>query len=101
MSLPPEIARLFHNYRAELIDPERDARWVILTVLRDGDWDDHRWLFARYGWEEIARVVREDLEGLKTLPPSVANFWSLIFWGKPLSPRKPADRWRPTRLIKP
>lgn len=101
MSLPPRIARLFHNYRPERIDLETDARWIILTVLREGDWEDHRWLFRRYGRDRIAQVVRDDLDGLRTLSPSVANFWSIYFWGEALPPQTVAERWRPTRLLHP
>ncbi len=97
--LPRRVARLFHNYRAENMDLERHAELVILTVLRDGDWDDHRWLFGVYGRERVAKVVREDLDGLRTLSPSVANFWSIYFWGTPVAPPSLAERWRPTRLV--
>ncbi len=55
--------------------------------------------------EAVALLVRRERRELgsraMTLPPSVADFWSMVFWGRPLPPRRPADRWRPTRLIKP
>jgi hypothetical protein len=101
MSLPPAIARLFHNYRPEAMDLDADAEWIILTVLRDGSWSDWQWLFATYGWERIASVVRRDLDGLRTLPHAVAHFWSVVFWGEPLPRPTARDRWGPPRRIPP
>ncbi|MBT9260127.1 MAG: hypothetical protein KM310_10330 [Clostridiales bacterium] len=101
MSLPPRIARLFHNYRPHLIDPEKHAAFVILTVLRDGDMDDIRWVFRKYGWDRVEEVVLSDVEGMRTLPHAVANLWSIAFWGRRLPYPSVHERWMPTRRIVP
>lgn len=97
--LPDEIKPLFHNYRVETIDTERDAEFVIWTVLAYGDWEELEWAFRTYGWDRIQQVVEKDLNGLNSLPRSVLNFWSIVFWGKPLPPQTPRERWAQTRLV--
>lgn len=96
-ALPDLIRPLFHNYRADCIDTVRDTRWIILTILSRGDWDQLRWLFSTYGWQRVEVVVRDDMAGLQTLPRSVANLWSVVFWGHALAPRPFSQRWTPTR----
>ena len=95
--LPPRVARLFHNYAVRTIDAERDRQLVILTVLAYGEWEDIQWLFRTYGWDAVRDVVARDLQTVRSLPPSVLNLWSIVFWGKPLRPPEPRERWAPTR----
>lgn len=97
--LPGEVRPLFHNYDADTIDASRDAAWIILTVLSRGDWDQVGWLFRTYGWARIEAVVRDDIAGLQTLPRVVANFWSVVFWGRTLPPRPFRERWAATRRV--
>lgn len=96
--LPDEIKPLFHNYHPEMIDVERDAEWIILTVLLYGEWEQIEWAFRTYGWNRIEEVVRKDIEGMRTLPYVVANFWSIVFWGKRLPPPSPREEWGITRI---
>lgn len=99
--LPDDLKRLFHNYWAETIDLDRDADFVIWTVLAYGDWDEIKWAFRTYGWERVKGVVARDLAGPQSLPRSVLNFWSIVFWGKPLPPQTPRERWAITRNVAP
>lgn len=96
--LPDEIKPLFHNYHPEKIDVERDAEWIILTVLLYGEWHQIEWAFRTYGWNRIEEVVKKDIEGMRTLPYVVANFWSIVFWGRDLPHPTVREKWAITRL---
>ena len=97
-SLPDEMKPLFHNYRPEAIDLERDADLVVSTVLLYGEWEHIVWLFRTYGWDRIEEWVARDIAGLRTLPYAVANFWSVVFWGKKLPLLSLKERWAITRF---
>jgi len=97
--LPKSLLPLFHNYEVDTIVPERDAAFIILTVLAAGRWQQIKDLFALYGWERIAATVQDDLAGLRTLPDVVANFWSVVFWERPLTQRSLLEKWSPTRIV--
>ncbi len=99
--LPEGLAPLFHNYETSTIVLLRDAALVILTVLARGEWHQVEDLFALYGWERVATTVRADLDGLHLLPDIVANFWSVVFWGRSLRQRTVLERWSPTRIVPP
>lgn len=92
--LPVGLTPLFHNYETSTIVPPRDVPLVILTVLAGGEWRQIEGLFALYGWERVETIVRADLNGLHILPDIVANFWSVVFWGHPLTPRTLLERWQ-------
>ncbi len=83
------------------MDVAGDAEWIILTILMSGTWEQIQWAFATYGWERVEAVVGEDLAGLQTLPPIVANFWSVVFWNRPLPPVSVQERWGTIRRIPP
>lgn len=98
----PELIRpLFHNYVSESIDAERDWKFVIKTVMQGGTWEQIQWAWTFYGREKFEQVLKEDLEGCQTLARPVANFWSVVLWGKKLPPyQSVAERWKPTRRIR-
>ncbi|MCL6577106.1 hypothetical protein [Kyrpidia sp.] len=97
--LPEFLWPLFHNYVPESIDPERDWKFVIHTVMQAGTWEQVEWAALTYGRERFEQVLREDLEGNQELARPVANFWSIALWGKPIPPLKKGERWRPTRKV--
>lgn len=97
--LPDMLRPFFHNYAQEEIDLARDAEWIILTVLLYGDLEHWKWLLSAYGWDRVKVVVERDISGNRVLPHTVANFWSVVFWNRPLDPPSLRDRWAPTRLV--
>lgn len=97
--IPSIIHDLFHNYVPETVDVERDTEWVILTVLTSGDWEQIKWAYNAYGKDRLEAVVRKDLEGLRTLPHPVANFWSVVFWGRQLPPFSAKEWWGTIRRM--
>ncbi len=99
--IPQRIAPLFHNYHTEKMDVVRDAEWIILTILMSGTLEQIQWAFATYGWDRIEAVAHKDLAGLKILPPIVANYWSVVFWNRPLPPVSIKERWGTIRRIPP
>lgn len=99
--IPKIIHDLFHNYAPETVDVERDAEWIILTVLTSGDWEQIKWAYNTYGGERLEAVVRKDLDGLRMLPHPVANFWSVVFWGRQLPPFDVREWWGTNRRIPP
>lgn len=99
--IPKIIHNLFHNYIPETVDVERDAEWIILTVLTSGDWEQIKWAYNAYGAERLETVVRKDLDGLRMLPHPVANFWSVVFWDRQLPPFDAKEWWGTNRWIPP
>jgi hypothetical protein len=87
------------SHDASRVDPDKDARTVIVAVIRLGSWDQVEWLFSHYGWGKVEQVVGEDYFGNRSLPVSVRAFWGNLFWPE-LPPPELTDkmeRWRPTR----
>lgn len=99
MKIPSEIRPLFHNYDPDTLDTERHAPLIIKTVMQGGTWEQVLWAARFYGRERFEAVLRADVEGNQTLPRPVANFWSVVLWGRPLPPQPPLERWRPTRRV--
>ena len=99
--IPKIIHDLFHNYAPETVDVERDAEWIILTVLTSGDWEQIKWAYNTYGGERLEAVVRKDLDGLRMLPHPVANFCSVALWGRQLPPFDVREWWGTNRRIPP
>ena len=97
MDLPDSLAPLFHNHELRTVSASKHASLVIITTLSRGTWEQIRDVFAMYGWARIEEIVCGDMKGLRTLPDAVANFWSIVFWGRPLSQRSAAERWAATR----
>ena len=80
MSLPDILRPLFHNYRVESIDPERNADLVIKTVLADATgWEQVREVFRLYGWDRVKEAVLRDFHGLRELPESALRLWMVVF----------------------
>ncbi|MBX6378624.1 MAG: hypothetical protein IRY95_08755 [Clostridia bacterium] len=72
---------------------------MIKTIMQAGSWEQIQWAGRTYGRERFERVLREDLDGNRELARPVANFWSIVLWGKPLPPIRKEERWQPTRKI--
>lgn len=99
-SLPEHVAGLFHRYRWETLDVGRHSSVIIPTVLQWGAWDQIRWLFATYGWDEIRDWIAKDATILRSLPESVQVLWTTVLLGEPIYyPVDPTERWAPTRQI--
>jgi hypothetical protein len=81
MMLPLSVQRLFHRYRADQLDSERDALLIIPTVLEDGNVEDWAWLFATYGWKRLRDWVADPVHAA-TLSPRVEWFWTVVLLGQ-------------------
>ncbi len=74
--IPRSLAPFFQEYNLDELDPER-ARWTVIErTLRWGDRAELRWLFRRYGEQEIADWVRR--WGEQALPRDQLPFWHLL-----------------------
>ena len=60
MTLRQDIAELLWSHDASRIDTDKDARTVIMAIIRLGSWDQVEWLFSHYGWGKVEQVVGED-----------------------------------------
>ncbi len=100
MTLPDTIADLLWSYDSKSVDPQVNAKAVVMAVLRLGTWDQIRWLFSYYGFDTVQQIIKDDYFGARNLPVSIRAFWGNVFW--PASPPPELsdrrERWRPTRL---
>ena len=65
---------LFWDVNPDNIDLEKNARYVIERVLEDGNDEEVREVWHKYGKHGIAIVARES----KTLTPRSRTFWMLM-----------------------
>lgn len=85
MKLPDLLAPLFHNYSFGAIDGQKSYKFVIKTVLANGNWEQIKWLFDCYGAERVGEVFKEDYYGLQTLPAPSRKLWEIAFIKSPLN----------------
>jgi hypothetical protein len=99
VTLPDTIADLLWSYDSKRVDPQVNAKAVVMAVLRLGTWDQIRWLFSYYGFDTVQQIIKDDYFGARNLPVSIRAFWGNVFW--PTSPPPELsdrrERWRPTR----
>jgi len=75
--IPRTLKPFFQDTDFELLDPERNAATIIERTLSDGNVEEIRWLFARYGSERIADWIRR--RGVRRLPRDRCALWHLLF----------------------
>jgi predicted XRE-type DNA-binding protein len=99
VKLPGDIVDLLWSYDQRKIDAAKDAKIVIMCVVRLGNWDQVKWLFSTYGWGTVKAAIEEDYFGARTLPVSVRAFWGNLFWPQSPPPEltDKRERWRSTR----
>ena len=99
MILPAAIAELLWSHDPTKVNPETDAKAVVLAVLRLGTIEQIEWLFAQYGTARVKAFIELDYFGDRSLPVSVRNFWGVVFWPDATPPElvDERERWRPTR----
>jgi hypothetical protein len=73
--LPADTAWLFPEYDFEQMDLKRHQGVIIERILERGTWDQTRWLFARYGEEQVAAWVRR--HGFRLLSKRSFALWCL------------------------
>jgi hypothetical protein len=73
--LPPVVHRYFWDIDPTTLDVASYPRYVIERILEYGDPAALRWLFGRFGREELVEVLRTT----RRLSPLSANFWALYF----------------------
>ena len=75
-NIPISLKPFFQDVEFESLDPERNAPTIIERTLSDGNVEEIRWLFARYGRQRIAGWVRE--RGARRLPRDRCALWYLL-----------------------
>lgn len=73
--LPDDTAWLFPEYNFETMDLEQHRGVIIERILERGTWAQLRWLFARYGEENVAEWVRQ--HGFRLLSKRSFALWRL------------------------
>ena len=74
--IPFSLQPFFQDVDFESLDPERHAATIIERTLSDGNVEEIRWLFARYGAERIAAWVKT--LGARRLPRDRCALWYLL-----------------------
>lgn len=65
---------LFWDVDPKVIDPDKNARYIIERMLDLGDTPDLNWMFHYYPKKQIQEVVTTS----RTLHKKSANFWGLM-----------------------
>jgi excisionase family DNA binding protein len=73
-ALHVDLAPLLWDVDPAQIDEERHASFLIARILTAGRPEHVRWIFRRYAWEQIERVVLSD----RRLPREVAASWRAL-----------------------
>lgn len=73
MAIPESLFWLFPEHDAAELDPERDARLMLVRVLEQGRIQDVRWCVQHYGLDRIHRFLRD--EGHPELTPPTLALW--------------------------
>ncbi|HIE53138.1 MAG TPA: hypothetical protein EYP85_15410 [Armatimonadetes bacterium] len=98
-SIPESLHRYFWDVKAETLDADRYAQFVMERLLEYGDEEALRWLYKRFGRQRIREVVCHS----RRLSRRTANFWRLLLdipreevtcLSKPLPPQSKTF-WRP------
>jgi len=99
LSIDADIADLLWSYDARSVDPEANADFVVLAILRLGTWEQILWAFSHYGLSRVKKVIERDYFGARSLPVSVRALWGHVFWPESPPPElvNPISRWQPTR----
>jgi hypothetical protein len=76
-SIPKSSQAFFQEYRFETLDGMKHAALIMERLLSYGDRSEIRWLFDRYGVEDIRRWVQE--HGIRLLPQRRYELWRVLF----------------------
>jgi len=74
--LPISISWLFPEYRFESMDAATHESVIIERILERGTWPELRWLFDRYGENQIADWLRR--HGFRLLSRRSFALWRLV-----------------------
>jgi hypothetical protein len=75
--IPRALQFAFQEYDIEKLDPHEHAFTVIERTLAFGNREELRWLFSRYGAQQLTAWVQE--WGWRLLPRRRLVFWSIFF----------------------
>jgi len=70
--LPESAYKYFWDINPAELDVAKHPHYVIERLLEYGDFPELRWLFSRFGREEIMETLRQS----RRLSLRSANFWS-------------------------
>ena len=71
-SIPDSVSKYFWGDNLSELSVEKNANYIIQTILNLGDQKAVKWLFSTFGEE----MIKEKLSDLKLTPLS-ENFWNL------------------------
>ena len=72
-------ARMFHNYKVEAMEAERNPDLVIKTVVADAaSWELVREVLRLYGWDGVRESVLRDFRGLREPPESALRLGASV-----------------------
>jgi len=74
--VPASLKPFFQDVDFESLDPERHAATIIERTLSEGNLEEIRWLFARYGVVRIGEWVRQ--RGALRLPHDRCALWHIL-----------------------
>ncbi len=83
--IPISLKPFFQDVQFESLDPERNAPTIIERTLSDGNVEEIRWLFTRYGAKRITAWVKT--RGAHRLPRDRRALWHILL-GLELPPSK-------------
>ncbi|HOU15722.1 MAG TPA: hypothetical protein PKZ84_21670 [Anaerolineae bacterium] len=76
-NIPVTLKPYFQEYVFENLDPDKDAFLVMERTLAWGEAPELRWLFARYGAQQLAAWVQQ--AGWRCLPQRRFKYWRMFF----------------------
>jgi hypothetical protein len=86
-TLPPDVARLFWDYKGDSVRWPRDRETIARRVLESGPWAAVKWLRRQMGDADLrAWIVAHDG---RNLTPQQLRFWQLIL----KLPKRQVDAW--------
>ena len=76
-SIPKSSQAFFQEYRFETLDGVKHAELIMERLLAYGDREEIRWLFNKYGVEDIRDWVQG--HGERLLPRRRYELWRVLF----------------------
>lgn len=76
MNLPTDFHHLFWDCRAESIDVEAQAPFVLERILEYGSLAAVRWALGTYGTERVKDFLRN--RGVRALSRKTLGFWTFL-----------------------
>lgn len=94
--IPHGLKPYFQEYGFSKLDIQRDANVIIQRTLEFGTWEEIRWLFSAYGFEQIRQFLHQ--HGERGLKPASFNYWRKLLgirrWQRSPFPTPKGELWK-------